>query len=486
MGLRLSAALILLISGFALSQCPLGLTPEEACESSSPICRLFNDTDGDSFCNNPAPEDAEGPDTSSTPPVEEPDTISTPGFPDSAVTPSENSQDSSGTTWGSGTVPNPPIEQNGTSATGPEVISSDTLAAGSEGEEEDSLAASSNRCPLGYTPPEACHSSSPGCGLFMDADGDSLCDNPGPQAPSDSVEAPSDATAHKAVTANGCPLNLPPAAACPSDRRLCPHWLGRTVTSTCLNPSHGIARGMAVLGFTAALLVPSTLLSRKIRGRRNRRKAKTARTIVLAVSILLLGFALQGCYCPLGLYQYMLLPGMLTGLLGWIGLAILLLPVAHALLFGRVYCGWVCPMGALQELLGRLPVKGRPAVPRRADALLLKLKYILALLFTAAVVLAGRGLIDARWEALFCTVDPFHTVFSLFIAGSLLAAALLVSLSIFFGRFFCRYLCFYGAILGLACRAGLWTRLCRLFRSRGMSCAEPSGEQSCEVGSAEE
>lgn len=483
--MRLSAALILLISGFALSQCPLGLTPEEACESSSPICRLFNDTDGDSFCNNPAPEDAEEPDTSSSPPVEEPDTISAPGFPDSAVAPSENYQDSSGTTWGSGTVPNPPIEQNGTSATGPEVISSDTLAAGSEGEGDDSLAASPNRCPLGYTPPEACHSSSPGCGLFMDAEGDSLCDNPGPQAPSDSVEAPSDATAHKAVTANGCPLNLPPAAACLFDRRLCPHWLGWNVSTSCLNPSHGLSRGTAVLAVMCVLLVAATILSRKIRGRRNRKKAKTSRTIVLALSLLLLGFALQGCYCPLGLYQYLLLPGMLAGLLGWIGFVIVLIPVVHALLYGRVYCGWVCPMGALQELLGRLPVKGRPAVPRRADALLVKLKYALAFLFTAAVLLAGRGVIDAGWGALFCSVDPFHTVFSLFIAGSLFAALLLVILSIFFGRFFCRYLCFYGVILGLACRAGLWTRLCRLFRSRGMSCAELSGEQACEVESAE-
>lgn len=485
--MRLLVPLLLLVEGLSLSQCPLGLTPEEACGSSSPICRLFNDIDGDSICNNPVPAAGEEPDTVAAPPVEEPDSASAEESPDSIGTPPQDIPDSSHATGEPDSVFTPPVEQPDTVATSPAEIPQDTLAAPTVDTAEDTLTVPANRCPLGYTPPEACSADAPGCALFVDADRDSLCDNPGPQLPSDSLFTPSDSTIRRRVLGvNGCPLNLPPAAACPLDSRLCPHWLGWSLSASCMNPSSGLSRGTAVLAITAVLLLTATFFSRRIRGRRNRKKAKLARTLFLALSLLLLGFAIQGCYCPLGLYQYLLLPGMLMGLLGWMGLVILLLPVVHALLYGRVYCGWVCPMGALQELLGRLPVKGRPTVPRRMDAQLLKLKYDLAIPFTAAVVLAGRNVLDFGWGALFCSIDPFHTIFSLFISGSLFTAVLLIILSIFFGRFFCRYLCFYGAILGLACRAGLWTRLCRLFRSREASCAEPRGEQSCELGSAKE
>ncbi|NLP05157.1 4Fe-4S binding protein [Candidatus Fermentibacteria bacterium] len=482
----LPVALLLLIAVSAWSQCPLGLTPEEACNSAAPTCRFFDDADGDGQCDNPSPAASESSDSVSVPPVEEPGTPTSDVHPDSSATTPDYVPDSGGTPGEPDDVFTPVLEPSDTTAAGPGEIHSDTLLANPVEAAGDTLTAPASRCPLGYAPLEACHADSPGCALFVDADGDSFCDNPGPQLSPDSAVAGPDTTPRRAIAVNGCPLSLPPAAACPFESRLCPHWLGWNVSSSCLNPSHGFTRGTSMLAITAALLITATFLSRRIRGRRNRKKAKISRTIVLVLSLALLGFALQGCYCPLGLFQFMLIPGMLAGVLGWIGMTILLFPVVHAMLFGRVYCGWACPMGALQELLGRLPVKGKPSIPRRADALLLKLRYVLAILFTAAVVLAGRGIVDARWGALFCSVDPFHTVFSLFIAGSLLSAVILVILSVFFGRFFCRYLCFYGVILGLACRVGLWTRLCRLVRSREMSCAGSSGEQSCEVGSAED
>lgn len=41
-------------------------------------------------------------------------------------------------------------------------------------------------CPLGFPPEQACPQDSPSCALYVDGDGDALCDNPGPQPASDS------------------------------------------------------------------------------------------------------------------------------------------------------------------------------------------------------------------------------------------------------------------------------------------------------------
>ena len=49
--------IILLVAASALyAQCPLGFTPEGACSSDAPSCVLFNDANGDGFCDNARPE----------------------------------------------------------------------------------------------------------------------------------------------------------------------------------------------------------------------------------------------------------------------------------------------------------------------------------------------------------------------------------------------------------------------------------------------
>ena len=60
----------------------------------------------------------------------------------------------------------------------------------------------------------------------------------------------------------------------------------------------------------------------------------------------------------------------------------------------------------------------------------------------------------------------------------------LIVISILWGRFFCRYLCFYGFVLGLACRAGLWTHLCRITGRKPGSCDSggASASKTCEIG----
>lgn len=461
----------------ALATCPLGFPPENACPESAPTCGLFTDSDGDGLCDNPGPQ----------PSMTEPDTAGvepdvTP--PDTVVSPVDTTRIEPDT----GPVANPDSIQQATEdhdelpADSTGIISADSSDPGQAGGDSVCVVVS---CPLGYTPEQACYAEAPSCALYRDAGGDGRCDNPGTLTADTTASAIPDSTvAVPAFVSRGCPRGLPEAAACPWQRQLCPHWTGRWTDDTCGNPSTGRTRTFVILGITAALLTFATIASRKLRGgRKMRKRARMTRITVLSVSLLLLGFVLQGCFCPLGAFQYAL-GGTALSFLGLAGIMVLALPILHALFFGRVYCGWVCPMGALQEILWKLDILRLRQPGRKLDRLLLGTRTVLFVLFCVAVVLAWRGILDVPWAALFCEVDPFRAVFTLFLAGNLVLGLAAAVMSILWGRFFCRYLCFYGFVLGLACRAGLWTRLCRLAGRSDRSCGMPGDPStgSCEIG----
>lgn len=129
--------------------------------------------------------------------------------------------------------------------------------------------------------------------------------------------------------------------------------------------------------------------------------------------------------------------------------------VALGLLFwGRgVYCGWLCPFGALQELTNvaaqRLGVR-QIAVPQALHERLWVIKYTL---FVAILALSFYSMHDA---ILLAEVEPFKTAISLrFIRAwpFVLFVAVLLVAGLFIERFYCRYLCPLGA--GLAIPAKL-------------------------------
>jgi len=137
--------------------------------------------------------------------------------------------------------------------------------------------------------------------------------------------------------------------------------------------------------------------------------------------------------------------------------------VAVAMLFwGRgVFCGWLCPFGALQELLNeaaralRIPQTNLPfAVHER----LWPIKYIIFLGLFAV------SLHSTNIAVLFAEVEPFKTAISLkFIRHwpfVVYAVALLVA-GLFIERFFCRYLCPLGAALAIPARLRMFDWLKR-------------------------
>ena len=135
------------------------------------------------------------------------------------------------------------------------------------------------------------------------------------------------------------------------------------------------------------------------------------------------------------------------------------------LLVGNVYCGYVCPFGALQELVGDLRPKRLATEPsknvwRYGRAV----KYGLLLLFVAVF--------SYTREYTVLSADPLITLFSVVRENAIVClAGAALFLSLFYHRFWCRNLCPVGAFLSLLNNARLIRRL-----------APPSRTEQCDLG----
>jgi ferredoxin-type protein NapH len=141
-----------------------------------------------------------------------------------------------------------------------------------------------------------------------------------------------------------------------------------------------------------------------------------------------------------------LLSGHRPERLALLGAAIVL--VFYALVGGRVYCAWVCPMNLVTDLAGwlreRLGLKGSAHISRRARY------WILAL--TLLLPLGGMGL---AWE-LINPVSLLHRglIFGLGAAWTVVLGIFLLDLLVM-SRGWCGHLCPMGAFYGLLGRGSL-------------------------------
>ena len=129
---------------------------------------------------------------------------------------------------------------------------------------------------------------------------------------------------------------------------------------------------------------------------------------------------------------------------------LLLFGVTTSLLVARLYCGWLCPFGALQELLKKvMPYRLRLSshLHRRASRLRVVLLWLVLCL---VLISSNQGLL--RYE-------PFSTAFGLRGTGLMWASLILIlGASLVIDRFWCRYFCVVGAALHLLGRLGLRKR----------------------------
>jgi len=119
-------------------------------------------------------------------------------------------------------------------------------------------------------------------------------------------------------------------------------------------------------------------------------------------------------------------------------------------LWGRgTFCGWLCPFGALQELVStvtqRLGLKAR-TVPQALDRQLKRVKYGVL----AALVLSAAA--APTWADRLVEIEPFKTSITLNFVRAwpfVVWAVAAVLMSSVYYKFYCRYVCPLGATMGL-------------------------------------
>ena len=151
--------------------------------------------------------------------------------------------------------------------------------------------------------------------------------------------------------------------------------------------------------------------------------------------------------CPIGMMQasiaFMEFPFLVIGIAIFLGI-----------LFGRLLCGWVCPMGLLQDLLHKIPTP-KFKIPKFMSWF----KYVFLILTVLLIPLFLGGTLDRP----FCDICPTAAIqvmvptmittgdFGLGGGVGLKLGILIVvlGLAVASNRFFCRVMCPMGALMAL-------------------------------------
>lgn len=166
--------------------------------------------------------------------------------------------------------------------------------------------------------------------------------------------------------------------------------------------------------------------------------SKRLRIISLLTGFLTIGVALNCAFSSMDIFQVALWqwPG---GGVHW-KLALIAGILISGIIWGQAYCGYMCPFGALQEILSYSSIRRKPSQKVMRPARYLKFLILGALLSLALIsgntiwnsfspLIYFFGNIPGPWEIFLCAVILFF--------------------SIFYFRFWCRYLCPAGAFLAL-------------------------------------
>ncbi|MDD2231051.1 MAG: 4Fe-4S binding protein [Candidatus Cloacimonetes bacterium] len=130
----------------------------------------------------------------------------------------------------------------------------------------------------------------------------------------------------------------------------------------------------------------------------------------------------------------------------WLTAIASILILLHSAFYGRVFCGYVCPLGTFQEAIFTLrstKYRRQHKVSFFYEQRFARLKYLI-MLITMLLSIFGIGYIYIR----FCPIYGISMLPKIAIPGFIVFLLIAIA-SFFLERFWCRYLCPYAALLNI-------------------------------------
>jgi len=130
-------------------------------------------------------------------------------------------------------------------------------------------------------------------------------------------------------------------------------------------------------------------------------------------------------------------------------MVLLIIVIGLAIMFGPVFCGWICPLGSIQDWFSNLGKKlkllNKWTIPRNIDSVLRYFRYVVLIMVLIAT---------AKHKFLvFANIDPYNALFTFWTRDVALASLVVLIatlvMAIFIERPWCKYFCPFGAFLGL-------------------------------------
>ena len=139
---------------------------------------------------------------------------------------------------------------------------------------------------------------------------------------------------------------------------------------------------------------------------------------------------------------------------------ILALIMVLGVLYGPVVCSYMCPLGSIQEWIGKIgrrifKKRYNNFVPKKLDRILRYTRYFVLIM---TVYMTTKSL-----KLMFLNIDPYYALLNFWseeaVAGGIAVLVITLMGSLFVERPWCKYACPFGAVMGL-------TNFIRIFRIR--------------------
>jgi transcriptional regulator of nitric oxide reductase len=248
---------------------------------------------------------------------------------------------------------------------------------------------------------------------------------------------------------------------------------------------HDAKANVAILAALLAALTAIFLFQDRLS--RSRRAHRLVRNGFLIVVLVWLGWTAGAQLSIVNVISYIQAPFRGFGIGVYLAEPLMVMIAAYTLVsllvIGRgVFCGWLCPFGALQELLGQL--SRALGVPQWSPSPALEQRLWMGKYVAAAAVLA-LALFSPDGAGSVTEIEPFKTaIISKFTRAwpYVTYAAILLLIGLFSERAYCRFLCPLGGVLAALDRLHLVDLL-----KRRPECGNPCHlcERSCPVRAIE-